>query len=189
MVLLLDNFDSFTYNLLDYLKRLGVPCLVLRNDTPMRTITRNDYSAIVLSPGPERPETAGCLMEVIGHYHQQLPILGVCLGHQALGLWFGAELVHAAKPMHGKLSDIQCMPVMPFDALPQQMTVVRYHSLLLTQLPTHLQAIAWTDQGEVMAMRHQQLPIIGLQFHPEAWLTRYGQQILGNWARHYGLTR
>jgi len=187
LVLLLDNFDSFTYNLLDYLHRLGVACHVERNDVPLSSIKQQHYTGIVLSPGPERPEQAGCLMDVVAHYHQRLPILGVCLGHQALGLWFGARLVHAEKPMHGKLSDIRCQPVLPFAGLPQQMTVVRYHSLVLTNLPNVLQATALTNTGEVMALRHRHLPIIGMQFHPEAWLTRYGLQLLGNWANHYQL--
>lgn len=181
MVLLLDNFDSFTWNLADYIHRLGVDCEVVQNDRPLSEIQKIPFQALILSPGPQTPAKAGCLMEVIGHYHQQLPILGVCLGHQALGEFFGASLQKAAQPMHGKLSTINCNPDYLFDGLPRQMQVVRYHSLLLKDLPNSLEAIAKTASGELMALRHKQLPIRGVQFHPEAVLTEGGLAMLKNW--------
>jgi anthranilate synthase/aminodeoxychorismate synthase-like glutamine amidotransferase len=181
MVVLLDNFASFSWNLADYLHRLGVDCQVVQNDTPLAAIKKMPIEGLVLSPGPQRPAQAGCLMEVIDHYHDKLPLLGVCLGHQALGEYFGAELQKAAQPMHGKISAISCQPDYLFAGLPPRLQVVRYHSLLLRKLPPELEPIAETDAGELMALRHSRLPIRGVQFHPEAILTEGGLALLKNW--------
>lgn len=182
MVLLLDNYDSFTYNLLDYLGRAGVQCRVCRNDMPLEQVADRPYQAVVLSPGPEEPRKAGNLMQVLAHYAGNLPILGVCLGHQAIGLHFGASLQKAARPMHGKCSPVQlCAPSVLFNGLPESFSVVRYHSLILTELPDCLQPTAYTPQGELMAIQHTELPIAGVQFHPEAIMTEYGAEILKNW--------
>ena len=153
MVLLLDNFDSFTWNLADYIHRLGVDCQVVQNDQPLSTIQQIPFQALILSPGPQTPAKAGCLMEVIEHYYARVPVLGVCLGHQALGEFFGAELFKAAQPMHGKLSQIQCSEDYLFEGLPRQLQVVRYHSLLLKNLPPSLQSIAETPTGEPVARK------------------------------------
>jgi len=188
VLLLLDNFDSFTYNLLDYFAQLGLECKVVRNNVSIAEIEALDFQAIILSPGPGRPAEAGCLMEVIERYHQRLPILGICLGHQALGEFFGARLEKAAKPMHGKVAAITCQPDPLFQELPRHFNVVRYHSLLLTELTAALEPLAETVDGrELMIMRHRNLPLYGIQFHPEAWLTEHGLSLLRNWARLSGL--
>lgn len=181
MLLLLDNFDSFTYNLRDYFQQLGQEVLVLRNDVPLTEIQRHEYSGIVLSPGPGKPKEAGVLMEVIAHYHDKLPMLGICLGHQALGEFLGAKLQKATKPMHGKISEISCQDDTLFRGLPCNMPVTRYHSLLLTELPPELVPLAQTKEGELMAFRHVNFPVFAVQFHPEALLTTYGLDILRNW--------
>jgi anthranilate synthase/aminodeoxychorismate synthase-like glutamine amidotransferase len=186
-LLLLDNFDSFTFTLADYLQQLGAEVVVRRNDVPLAQLRELDISAIVLSPGPGVPREAGVLWEVIDQYHQQVPMLGVCLGHQALGEYFGATLSRAARPMHGKVSEIA--PVgssFLFDGLPPQLPVTRYHSLVLdNSLPPVLEALAYTTgpAPELMALRHRTLPLSGVQFHPEALLTPHGLDILANWLR------
>lgn len=181
MILLLDSFDSFTYNLLDYFGQLGVSAQVIRNSVPLAEIQKLDFDAIVLSPGPGKPREAGVLMEVVEYYHNRIPMLGICLGHQALGEFFGATLVKGIKPMHGKVSDIICEPDPIFAGLPRTMPVVRYHSLVLQQPGAYMVPLAYTFAGELMAFRHATLPLYALQFHPEAALTTYGLEILRNW--------
>ncbi|WP_242929488.1 anthranilate synthase component II [Pontibacter vulgaris] len=181
MLLLLDNFDSFTYNLVDYFGQLGVEAHVVRNDVPLEQITKLPVTAIVLSPGPGTPENAGIMMDVIRYYHEQVPMLGICLGHQALGEFFGARLEKGIRPMHGKISEMICEEDLIFAGLPTQMPVVRYHSLVLRHLPESILALAHTQDGELMAFRHKELNLYALQFHPEAALTTYGLQMLKNW--------
>lgn len=181
MVLLLDNFDSFTYNLADYLQQLDVECMVLNNKSTLASIQKLPLRGIVLSPGPETPEKAGCMPEVLSSFYNKLPILGVCLGHQAIGQFFGAQLLRAIKPMHGKISEIKCAEDYLFYGLPEKLKVVRYHSLVLQNLPACLSPIATTSEGELMAIKHNSLPIRGLQFHPEAILTESGLAMLKNW--------
>ncbi|RAU81531.1 anthranilate synthase component II [Pontibacter arcticus] len=181
MLLLLDNFDSFTYNLVDYFGQLGVEVHVVRNDASLEQLQQLPLTAIVLSPGPGVPQQAGNMMEVIRYYHSRLPMLGICLGHQALGEFFGAKVEKATKPMHGKLSEISCEPDPIFESIPAQITVVRYHSLLVKQVPESIIALAYTAAGELMAFRHKTWPLYALQFHPEAALTTYGLQMLRNW--------
>jgi anthranilate synthase/aminodeoxychorismate synthase-like glutamine amidotransferase len=182
-ILLIDNYDSFTYNLYDYLLQTGVECVVLRNDTfTLKDLDNIDFSGIVLSPGPKRPADAGLLMSVIDRYHGQFPILGICLGHQALGEYFGAALVRAALPMHGKTSRIQHQRHWIFEGIPTEFTAMRYHSLLLESLSnTPLECLATTDSGEIMALAHNVLPLVGVQFHPESILTEHGLCLLRNW--------
>lgn len=183
-ILLLDNFDSFTYNLADYLQQLGAEVVVLRNNVTLDLITTQIYDGIVLSPGPGVPQAAGCLMDIIIHYERKIPILGVCLGHQALGLHFGAKLCKANKPMHGKISTIAVNTTdVLFKDLSAQLNVVRYHSLILKELPETLAISAQTANSEIMAFSHKLLPISGIQFHPEAILTEYGLEMLANWLR------
>ncbi|GHA67347.1 anthranilate synthase component II [Pontibacter akesuensis] len=181
MLLLLDNFDSFTYNLVDYFGRLGVEVEVVRNDVPLQELQKLPIEAIVLSPGPGTPQAAGSMMDVIRHYHEKVPMLGICLGHQALGEFFGAKLEKGLRPMHGKISKITCTDDAIFEGLPQQMPVVRYHSLVLQHTPESILPLAHTQEGELMAFRHKSLPLYALQFHPEAALTTYGLHMLRNW--------
>jgi anthranilate synthase component 2 len=188
MLLLLDNFDSFTYNLVDYFGQVGVECRVLRNDLPLSEITKYNYEAIVLSPGPESPEKAGNLMEVLEYYVGKLPILGICLGHQAIGQYFGASLEKASKPMHGKVSQINLQTEdLLFKGIPNSLEVVRYHSLILKDLKNGLESIAETMEEEVMIIRHEKYPIRGIQYHPEAVLTQFGLEMIRNWCEAYKL--
>lgn len=187
-ILLLDNFDSFTYTLADYLHQLGAEVLVRRNDVPLAELRQLVVEGIVLSPGPGSPAGAGQLLAVIAEYHQRLPMLGVCLGQQALGEFFGAELRRAARPMHGKVSDIELLGEDPWlVGLPRRQPVTRYHSLALAAntLPPSLRPLAVTADAdrELMALRHATLPLYGVQFHPEALLTTYGLEWLRNWMR------
>ena len=188
MILLLDNFDSYTYNLLDYFGQLGIPSQVVRNDVPLAEIERLPFHAIVLSPGPGIPEKAGNMLAVIAKYHQTKPMLGICLGHQALGAFFGASLEKGIRPMHGKISEIICRQDTIFKNLPERMPVVRYHSLVIKNISPVLVPLAYTAEQELMAFRHVSLPLYALQFHPEAILTTYGLNMLRNWAQLAGIT-
>lgn len=181
MILLVDNFDSFTYNLVDYFHQLDLEVKVCRNNTPLHELQSEKYKAVVFSPGPGVPENAGNLMEILGFYHDKIPVLGICLGHQAIGKFFRGNVVKSHKPMHGKTSNIIHLGDKIFDGIPTNTQVVRYHSLICENLPGDLEVLAKTDEGEVMAMKHKTLPIYGLQFHPEALLTEYGLEILRNW--------
>ncbi|QSE98579.1 anthranilate synthase component II [Fulvivirga lutea] len=190
MVLLLDNFDSFTFNLVDYFAQLGINCHVLRNDTPIGEISTLEIEAIILSPGPEIPTKAGVLLEVIDHYYNKVPILGICLGHQALGQFFGMNLIKAPKPRHGKITAIQLNKSSIFRGLPQAIKVVQYNSLILESgHSSDIDVIAISEYGHIMAIAHKSLPIWGLQFHPEAALTEYGIDILKNWVETVQLKR
>lgn len=185
MVLLFDNYDSFTYNLNDYLLQLGAEVLVVRNDElTLEELIRLDISALVISPGPGRPEQSGILMQVLNHYADKLPILGICLGHQAIGIHFGAELTKAPLPMHGKVSLISANNHLMWNGIDKEHQVCRYHSLALSlPLPPMLQVTATSDDGVIMALVHNTLPIWGLQYHPEAILTENGMSLLKNWLK------
>ncbi|MDO7848390.1 aminodeoxychorismate/anthranilate synthase component II [Hymenobacter sp. M29] len=186
-LLLLDNFDSFTFTLADYLRQLQAEVIVRRNDVPLSELQQLSFDGIVLSPGPGTPAQAGVMPAVIQHYHEQVPMLGVCLGHQALGEFFGGTVTRAARPVHGKVSEMQCAPNEPlFAGLPATQQVTRYHSLLVCEpLPPVLVPLARTTGPvpELMALRHRTLPLYGVQFHPEALLTPHGLAILANWLR------
>jgi len=185
-IALIDNYDSFTYNLYDYICRLGAECTVFRNDN-LEMEQLSDFDAIVLSPGPGRPSEAGCLMEIITHYYKDKPFLGICLGHQALGEFFGAELSNAALPVHGKTSLIKHSETEIFKGIKNPMQVMRYHSLLLYKLPNCLRPLAQTESGELMAFRHKKFPIFAVQFHPESVLTPSGLQMMDNWMKLFKL--
>ena len=186
MVLLLDNYDSFTYNLRDYILQLGHECMVVRNDEmTVDEMTAISFSSAIISPGPKTPESAGITMQFIERFYASKPILGICLGHQAIGEFFGAKLVKAEKPMHGKTSVITHADHFLFKGLPEQFEVMRYHSLILDGVDsTDLTVIASTAENEVMAIAHNQLKIAGVQFHPESILTPQGLGILKNWFNH-----
>ncbi len=186
MLLLIDNFDSFSYILADLVRQLGVQVRIVRNDVPLSQLKVEEYKGLILSPGPGTPRQSGNLMEVLHHYHDKLPVLGICLGHQAIGEYFGAELVKGVKPVHGKISKVvQVQSHSILEGLPPAFNVTRYHSLELTNLPSTLESLLITSQGELMALAHKLLPIVGVQYHPEAHLTEYGLELLGNWVRHY----
>lgn len=187
MILLLDNYDSFTYNLVDYFRQLNIDVEVRRNDESFDEITVKKYTGVVLSPGPERPETAGRLLDFGRYYLGKLPVLGICLGHQAIGVLNGAELVKARRPMHGKISRISVSQSGVFANMPKQINVVRYHSLVLKNLSTAFEVTAKTEDGEVMAIENLDLKAVGVQFHPEAIMTEYGLQMLRNWVSFYNI--
>ena len=186
-LLLLDNFDSFTFTLADYLRQLGAEVAVHRNNVPLADLNVAKFDGVVLSPGPGTPAAAGVMPALISAYHQTMPMLGVCLGHQALGEFFGGTVARAARPMHGKVTAMRCDTTDPlFAGLPAEQAVTRYHSLILSEpLPAALRALAHTagPQPELMALRHRTLPLYGVQFHPEALLTPHGLALLGNWLR------
>ncbi len=182
-ILIVDNYDSFTYNLFDYFLQLGTDCIVIRNDEcSLDEFLDLSFDGLVLSPGPKRPADAGYLMSLIHHFHDKKPILGICLGHQGIGEYFGAKLTKTILPVHGKTSQIRHNGHPLFQNTPDQFSVMRYHSLGLEQLNgTMLDILAQTKQGEVMAIGHKFLPIHGMQFHPESILTEYGLVLLDNW--------
>jgi len=183
MWVLLDNYDSFTYILHHYLLQTGNECVVYRNDEiTIEQLKALDPSRIIISPGPETPLQAGICMDVIEHFHKSTPILGVCLGHQALGMYFGAKLVHA-HPMHGKTSEIIHNGDALFNNIPSPFTAMRYHSLIVEGFEnTGLEATAHTHDGIIMALKHTVYPCTGTQFHPESVGTEHGLQLLKNWA-------
>jgi anthranilate synthase/aminodeoxychorismate synthase-like glutamine amidotransferase len=190
MILLLDNHDSFVYNLDRYLKQLGQSTLVVRSDAiTLDAILRLDLDAIVISPGPKAPDDAGCSMEVVRRLSNQIPILGVCLGHQAIGQAFGGRIVRANQPMHGKSSMIEHNESRLFQNIPNPFQVGRYHSLVIDPetLPDNLKVTAWTADQTIMAIEHTSMPVFGVQFHPESILTEDGYQLLTNFLRAAGL--
>ena len=182
MILFLDNFDSFTYNLVDYFYQLGLTCEVVRNDIAPETLDWSNYTALVISPGPGIPKTSGCLNSYLAFAIGKIPVLGICLGHQAIGEFFGAELIKNEFPVHGKVSKVEHQNHPIFNRIPPHFEVCRYHSLQLKNLPNTLQSIAETSDGVIMVISHTCFSAFGIQFHPEAILTPYGLQLLDNWA-------
>ena len=184
MILVIDNYDSFTYNLVQYLGELGTKPLVRRNnEVTLDEIAAMAPSQIVISPGPGRPEQAGVTLDVIKRFGPSIPLLGVCLGHQAIGMAFGGSVVRAVAPMHGKTSSISHDGRGVFTGIASPFTVARYHSLVVQRdgMPADLEISAQTeDDGTVMALRHKSYPIHGVQFHPESIMTREGSHLLRN---------
>ncbi len=182
-LLMVDNYDSFTYNLVQYFGELGAQVEVFRNDEiTVAGIAQRAPDRLVISPGPCSPAEAGISVEAIRHFAGKLPILGVCLGHQSIGAAFGGRIIRAAELMHGKTSEISTTGQGVFAGLPQRFTVNRYHSLAIERAtcPEVLETTAWTDDGEIMGVRHRELPIQGVQFHPESILTEHGHAMLKN---------
>jgi len=182
MLVLIDNYDSFTYNLVHFLGELGASCDVIRNDKiTSEEVIRKKPKAIVLSPGPCTPNEAGICLDLIAKAGPKIPLLGVCLGHQAIGQVYGGKVVRAPEPMHGKLSTIRHTGKGVFKGLPDRFQVTRYHSLIVERksLPKELKISAETD-GLIMGLRHRKLLVEGVQFHPESGLTEVGPQILRN---------
>jgi len=183
MLLMIDNYDSFTYNLVQYFGELGEEVAVHRNDEiTLADIARLRPARIVVSPGPCTPNEAGVSVPLIKEFAGKIPILGVCLGHQSIGQAFGGKIVHARQLMHGKTSPIQHEGAGVFRGLPRPFAATRYHSLVIerSSLPDCLAVTAWTDDGEIMGVRHKTLAVEGVQFHPESILTEHGHQMLKN---------
>jgi anthranilate synthase component 2 len=183
MVLMIDNYDSFTYNLVQYLGELGAEVKVVRNDEiTVEELERLRPEKIVVSPGPCSPNEAGISLAAIGRLGGKVPLLGVCLGHQAIGQAYGGRVVHAKTLMHGKTSPIHHAGVGVFRGLPSPFTATRYHSLAVEResLPGCLEVTAWTEDGEIMGLRHRTLAVEGVQFHPESILTEHGHAMLKN---------
>jgi anthranilate synthase component 2 len=183
MLLMIDNYDSFTYNLVQYFAELGADVLVYRNDEiSVEQIEKLNPQHLVVSPGPCTPNEAGISVAAIKHFAGKVPLLGVCLGHQSIGQAFGGRIIHAKTLMHGKTSQIRHNGNSVFTGLPSPFTATRYHSLVIERetLPDCLEVTAWTDDGEIMGVRHKILPVHGVQFHPESILTEYGHDMLRN---------
>lgn len=187
MILIIDNYDSFTYNLVQYLGELGQSLRVFRNDKiNIAGIKRLRPDRIVISPGPGRPEDAGISCQVIKEFTGKVPILGVCLGHQCLGFAFGAKIIQADRLMHGKTSMIYHNQKGIFKGIPNPFEATRYHSLIVSgrNLPSTLEMVAWTKDDEIMGLKHQDYPVWGVQFHPESILTKAGKDILKNFLNY-----
>ena len=185
-LLMIDNYDSFTYNLVQYFGELGAEVLVYRNDEiTLADIEGLKPSHLVVSPGPCSPAEAGISVTAIQHFAGKLPILGVCLGHQSIGAAFGGRIIRAQQLMHGKTSVIHTTQQGVFANLPKDFTVNRYHSLSIerSSCPAELEVTAWTDDGEIMGVRHRSLAVEGVQFHPESILTEHGHALLNNFLK------
>jgi len=186
MILMIDNYDSFTYNLVQYFGELGQNIRVFRNDRiTLKQIKRLNPDKIVISPGPGRPENAGISCAVIKEFANKIPILGVCLGHQAIGYVYAGKIIGAKKLMHGKTSRIYHNKQTIFKGIPNPFEATRYHSLIVEKksLPECLDIIAWTSEGEIMGLKHKKFPLWGVQFHPESILTEKGKDILANFLK------
>jgi anthranilate synthase component II len=183
MLLMIDNYDSFTYNLVQYFGELGADVHTVRNDAlSLADIEHMAPSHIVISPGPCSPAEAGISVAVLQHFAGKVPMLGVCLGHQAIGAAFGARVVRAQRVMHGKVDRLRSTQQGVFAGLPEQFNVTRYHSLAIERasLPSHLEITAWTDDDEIMGVRHRDYRVEGVQFHPESIASEHGHALLKN---------
>ena len=192
MIFVLDNYDSFTYNLVHMLAETGLEVRVARNrEIDPEAVMKLAPQAIVLSPGPGRPEEAGCMMDLIRRAAGRIPMLGVCLGHQAIGAVYGASVVHAKRIMHGKLSPIRHDGKGLFAGLPQDLKVVRYHSLALAEptIPAELEITARADDGEIMGVRARKGVLEGIQYHPESMLTECGREQIDNFLKEAGVLK
>ena len=186
MILMIDNYDSFTYNLVQYLAELGGLVKVFRNDMiSLLKVKQLAPERIIISPGPGRPEDAGISCSLIKEFSGKIPILGVCLGHQCLGYAYGAKIVRAKRLMHGKTSPVYHNKKTIFKGIPNPFEATRYHSLLVQKdnLPENLEITAWTKQGEIMGLKHKEYHLWGVQFHPESILTKSGRNILANFLK------
>ena len=183
MLLMIDNYDSFTYNLVQYLSEIGQAVKVYRNDKiTIEEVNKLNPKYIVISPGPCTPNEAGISLELINSFKGKVPILGVCLGHQSIGQAFGGKIIHAQTIMHGKTSQIFHENTGVFNGIKSPFTATRYHSLVIDKksLPDCFDITAWTDDNEIMGIKHKDLPIEGVQFHPESILSEYGHDLLKN---------
>jgi para-aminobenzoate synthetase component II len=194
MILLIDNFDSFTFNLVQYVRTLGEDVTVIRNDTvTLSTVYAMKPDYILISPGPGNPDSAGICLEIVKNFYQDIPILGVCLGHQIIAQAFGGVVTKARQPMHGKISTLTHDQRGVFEGIHSPLQVTRYHSLIVDEasLPSCLEISARTAEGEIMALRHKQFKVEGVQFHPESILSEQGMKMLENFfvkERNYATT-
>ena len=189
MLLMIDNYDSFTYNLVQYFSELGQEVVVERNDKiSLKEIKNLNPEFLVLSPGPCTPNEAGISLDIVNNFKGKIPILGVCLGHQTIGQALGGKITHAKTIMHGKTSDIHHTNKGVFKGLSNPFTATRYHSLVIEResLPDCFEITAWTDDEEIMGIRHKELFIEGVQFHPESILSEHGHDLLRNFIKNYG---
>ncbi|MBC6973665.1 aminodeoxychorismate/anthranilate synthase component II [Bacillus sp. Xin] len=188
MILMIDNYDSFTFNLVQFLGELGQELVVKRNDeVTISDIEQMKPDFLMISPGPCSPNEAGISMDVIKYFAGKIPIFGVCLGHQSIAQVFGGDVVRADRLMHGKTSPMYHDGKTIFADIPNPFTATRYHSLIVKKetLPECLEVTSWTEEGEIMALRHKTLPIEGVQFHPESIMTSHGKELLQNFIRSY----
>jgi anthranilate synthase component 2 len=191
MLVLIDNYDSFAHNLARYLERLGAPTHIVRNDAiDVKGVRDLRPAAIVISPGPCTPHEAGESLQIVRELHHQLPILGVCLGHQVIAEALGGRIVRARLPVHGRTSAVRHTATGIFESLPSPLVVARYHSLVVepTTLPGDLRPTAWTEDGTLMAFEHRHQPVFGVQFHPESILTEHGYELLANFLHLAGVS-
>lgn len=191
MLILIDNYDSFTYNLVHFLGELGATCEVVRNDKiSAEDVLKKKPQAIVMSPGPCTPNEAGICLDLIGRAEGKVPMLGVCLGHQSIGQSYGGKVVRAPEPMHGKLSTVHHTNKGVFKDLPEHFEVTRYHSLIVESesLPAELEITAETDDGIIMGLQHKEHPVHGVQFHPESIASEHGHALLANFLELAGFT-
>ncbi|WP_445492750.1 aminodeoxychorismate/anthranilate synthase component II [Niallia sp. 03133] len=192
MIYMIDNYDSFTYNLVQYLGSMGEKLVVKRNDqTSIKEIREENPDYLMISPGPCSPNEAGISLEAISVFSREVPIFGVCLGHQSIAQVFGGEVVQAENLMHGKISLMHHDGKTIFENLPNPFPATRYHSLIVKKetLPTCFEVSAWTEEGEIMAIRHKELPIEGVQFHPESIMTTAGMDLIKNFIHYYARDR
>lgn len=181
MILIIDNYDSFTYNLYQQIESLNKKTKVFKNDEiSLEQIKRLKPEKIIISPGPKRPEDSGISIKVIKKFYKQIPILGVCLGHECIGQIFDAKVIHAKKILHGKTSEIYHNDSKLFKNISNPFSAARYHSLILDKTPQHFKLSAWTKDKEIMAIEHDKYPLYGIQFHPESFLTEEGNKIMHN---------
>ncbi len=187
MILMIDNYDSFTYNIVQYCRELGADLKIIRNDEmSVKEIEALNPQKIIISPGPASPDEAGVTLEVIEYFQDKLPILGICLGHQSIAQVFGADVVRAKNMMHGKTSKIKHSPCKIFDTLPEEFTATRYHSLIVDKntLPKKIEPTAYSiDDNEIMALKIKDKDIYGVQFHPESIMSEFGHEIIGNFLK------
>jgi len=187
MILMIDNYDSFTYNIVQYCRELGADLKIIRNDEmSVKEIEALNPQKIIISPGPASPDEAGVTLDVIDYFQDKLPILGICLGHQSIAQVFGADVVRAKNMMHGKTSKIKHSTCKIFDALPEEFTATRYHSLIVDKntLPKKIEPTAYSmDDNEIMALKIKDKDIYGVQFHPESIMSEFGHEIIGNFLK------
>jgi len=181
MILIIDNYDSFTYNLYQQIESLGKKCLVFKHDEiDLKQVNKLNPKKIVISPGPKRPEDSGISLAVVQKFYTTKPILGVCLGHECIGQIFSSKIIHAKQIMHGKTSQIKHTNDILFKDVKNPFKAARYHSLVINKTPKNFDLIAWSNDKEIMAIRHQNFPLYGVQFHPESFLTTEGNKIMRN---------